>query len=630
MCGICGGILFDPNHLMEEGIIRNMMAQLVHRGPDSEGLYCHGPIGLGHRRLSIIDLSPMGGQPMPNEDETVFVIVNGEIYNHNAIRNNLKSNGHIFRSMSDSEVILHLYEDLGEDLLPHLYGMYSFALWDNQRKRLILARDRVGQKPLLYSITKNGLYFGSEIKALLQCPYVEREINIEAIHHYLTLGYIPHPLTIFKGIQKLPPAHYLIWEQGKMHIKRYWDLDYKKKQQNRSLKDLETEFLEIFKDAVRIRMMSDVPLGAFLSGGIDSSATVAMMSRLSSTHVKTFSIGFEDQSYNELPFARKIADLCKTDHHEFIVKPDAAEILPKLIWHYDEPYADSSAIPTYCLAQMTRQGVTVALNGDGGDESFAGYERYLADRLAGIYTNLPYWSGPALINWLVKSLSCDYKFKGFIRRLKRFLNALGDKPERRYCRWICFFDNQAKAQLYTHDFALKLNDLDSYEYIEGWYNSAVADAFLDRTLYVDVHTYLPDDLMVKVDIATMAHSLEARSPFLDHRLMEFAASLPHHLKLKGLKTKYFLKRAFRRFLPEEILNRPKMGFGVPLDRWFREDLREMAYDILLNRRAIERDYFQPEFIKDLLDSHCQKRADNSYRIWSLLILELWHRQFMDG
>ncbi|MGA1791468.1 MAG: asparagine synthase (glutamine-hydrolyzing), partial [bacterium] len=333
MCGICGGILFDPKHLMEERIIRDMMEQLIHRGPDSEGLYCHGPIGLGHRRLSIIDLSPMGRQPMPNEDKTVFVIVNGEIYNHHTLRNDLKSKGHIFRSMSDSEVILHLYEDLGEDMLSHLFGMYSFALWDNQRKRLILARDRVGQKPLLYSITKTGLYFGSEIKALLQCPDVEREINIEAIHHYLTLGYIPHPLTIFKGIWKLPPAHYLIWEQGKMHIKRYWDLDYQEKQRNRPLKELETEFIECFEDAVKIRLMSDVPLGAFLSGGIDSSATVAMMSRLSSRPVKTFSIGFEDQAYDELSYARKVARLFNTDHHEFIVRPNAAEILPKLIWH---------------------------------------------------------------------------------------------------------------------------------------------------------------------------------------------------------------------------------------------------------------------------------------------------------
>jgi asparagine synthase (glutamine-hydrolysing) len=376
-------------------------------------------------------------------------------------------------------------------------------------------------------------------------------------------------------------------------------------------------------------MMSDVPLGAFLSGGIDSSATVAMMSKLSSTPIKTFSIGFEDQAYNELSFAGQVAQIFKTEHHEFIVKPNATEILPKLIWHYDEPYADSSAIPTYYLAKMTRQGVTVALNGDGGDESFAGYERYLADHLAGMYTKLPNWSGPYFIKKLINSLPCDYRHKGSVRRLKRFVNALDNKPERRYCRWICFFDNIAKAKLYTPDFAIKLKDLDSYAYIESWYEKAKAEKFLDRTLYVDIHTYLPDDLMVKVDIATMAHSLEARSPFLDHRLMEFAASLPHNLKLKGLQTKYFLKKAFRELLPKEILNRPKMGFGVPLDIWFRKDLKDMAYDILLSSSAIERGYFRPEEIRNLLDSHSQQKADNSYRIWALLILELWHLYFID-
>ncbi|MGA1864193.1 MAG: asparagine synthase (glutamine-hydrolyzing) [bacterium] len=629
MCGICGGVLSDSKRTMHESLLKDMMDQLIHRGPDSEGTYCDGPVGLGHRRLSIIDLSPLGRQPMSNEDGSLYLVVNGEIYNHKTLRKELEAKGHNFRSKSDSEVVLHLYEEMREDLLSHLFGMFSLALWDGRNKRLFLARDRVGKKPLFYSITNTGIFFGSEIKALLKCPDVRREINLEALHHYLTFEYVPHPLTIYKGIKKLPPAHYLIWENGNLQIKRYWDLHYNNKHSNASFQSLKSEFLDRFEDAVRIRMMSDVPLGAFLSGGIDSSATVAMMSRLSNTPVKTFSIGFDDHAYNELSFARRVAQIFKTEHHEFIVKPNATEILPKLIWHYDEPYADSSAIPTYYLAKMTRSEVTVALNGDGGDESFAGYERYLADYLAGIYTRLPGWTGPYFIKKLINSLPCDYRYKGYIRRLKRFVNALDDKPERRYCRWICFFDNNAKGKIYTHDFASKLKDSDSYSYIEEWYEKAKADTFLDRTLYVDVHTYLPDDLMVKVDIATMAHSLEARSPFLDHRLMEFAASLPHNFKLRGWQTKYFLKKAFEGLLPKEILNRPKMGFGVPLDIWFRTDLKDMAYDILLSRRSIDRGYFRQEEIQNLLDAHSQKKADNSYRIWALLILELWHLNFID-
>jgi len=373
---------------MNPAIIRDMMTQLVHRGPDAEGIYCHGPVGLGHRRLSIIDLSPLGKQPMTNEDQSVYLVINGEIYNHQTLRTHLEKKGHHFQSKSDSEVVLHLYEEMGTDLLSRIYGMFGLAIWDERRQRLFIARDRIGQKPLFYSVTPKGIFFGSEIKGLLKCPDINLDIDLEALHHYLTFKYIPHPNSIYQGVRKLPPAHFLLFESGKSRIEKYWDLDYKNKRKG-SLKELKAEFLHYFEDAVKIRMMSDVPLGAFLSGGIDSSATVAMMSKLSKQPVKTFSIGFDDHAYNEVVYARKIARLFHTDHHEFIVRPNATEVLPKLIWHYDEPYADPSAIPTYYLSQMTRQAVTVALNGDGGDESFAGYDRYLADRLAGLYILLP-------------------------------------------------------------------------------------------------------------------------------------------------------------------------------------------------------------------------------------------------
>lgn len=629
MCGICGGILFDRSRRMDLTLIERMTSTLVHRGPDDKGIYCKGATGLGHRRLSIIDLSPLARQPLSNEDDTIHILVNGEIYNYRPLRESLVEKGHIFGSRSDSEVALHLYEEQGEGFVKDLFGMFSICIWDERAKRLLLVRDRSGQKPLFYSITEEGLFFGSEIKAILANPKISKEIDIEGLHDYLTFQYVPHPKTIYKAIKKLPAAHYLLWENGRVSIKKYWDIDYTQKRQDCPVEKLIEEFLALFEDAVRIRLMSDVPLGAFLSGGIDSSAIVAMMSRLSDRPVKTFSIGFEDDSYNELPYAKRIAELYNTDHYEYIVKPDATEILPKIIWHYDEPFADSSAVPTFYLAKMTRQKVTVALNGDGGDESFAGYHRYVADRLAAVYTRVPAWLGPGILEWTARILPCDYRHKGFVRRLKRFADAMGERPERRYCRWICFFDNHTKAALYTNDLAEQLKASDSYQYIEGWYERALATGFLDKTLYVDVHTYLPDDLLVKVDIATMAHALEARSPFLDHRVMEFAASLPEDLKLRGINKKYFLKQAFRGIIPKRLLNRPKMGFGVPIDIWFRGALREMAYDTLLSKKAIWRGYFRPEGVKQLLDTHCQKKGDHSYRIWALLILELWHREFID-
>jgi asparagine synthase (glutamine-hydrolysing) len=441
---------------------------------------------------------------------------------------------------------------------------------------------------------------------------------------------VPSPLSIFKSIKKLPPAHILIYEKGNITVKRYWNLSYQNKLHLSSVEDYGELFRELFEEAVKIRLRSDVPLGAFLSGGIDSSLVVAVMSRLMDKPVKTFSIGFEEKEYNEVRFARLIAARYETDHHEFTVKPDAVSILPKIVWHYNEPFADSSAIPTYYVSKMTRDFVTVALNGDGGDESFAGYERYLADKLADYYRKVPPFVRECIVRKAVDKLPYSTNRRNFFRRLKRFVKGISEIPERRYVRWICFFDNEMKDDLYTDSFKELNHECDSVDLTVKWYERADAEQFLDRTLFVDVMSYLPEDLLVKVDIASMAHSLEARSPFLDHKIMEFAASLPPNLKLRGMETKYLLKQTVSDIVPREILHRKKMGFGVPLDVWFRNDLKEMTFDVLLDQKSVERGYFRKEYVSKMLDEHVSGRYDHSYRIWALLFLELWHRMFIDG
>jgi len=630
VCGICGTIYHTVDRKVDRALIKKMSSVLAHRGPDDEGVYIKDNVGLAHRRLSIIDLTPAGHQPMSNEDGSIWIVFNGEIYNYLDLRKQLQDKGHIFASHTDTETIIHLYEDRGVECVYDLRGMFAFAIWDENKHRLLLARDRAGKKPLVYTHNKEGLLFASEIKSLLIDPSVKKEVDYCALHHYLTYQYIPSPLTSFAGIKKLPPAHILIYERGNLVVKRYWRLSYQNKLQLPSVKDYGERFLEIFQEAVGIRLRSDVPLGAFLSGGIDSSLVVAMMSKQMDQPVKTFSIGFEEEDYDELAFARITAKKYKTDHHEFIVKPDAIEVLPKLIWHYNEPFADSSAIPTYYVSKITREYVTVALNGDGGDESFAGYERYLADKLADYYRFVPRFLREGIIRKALDFLPLGTNRRSFLRKLKRFVRGISEDPERRYVRWICFFDNEMKDDLYTPSFKEHIKDIDSVDLTVDWYKKADGKAFIDKTLFVDVMSYLPEDLLVKVDIASMAHSLEARSPFLDHKVMEFAASLPSDLKLRGIETKYLLKHTLSEILSEEILRRKKMGFGVPLDVWFRKDLKEMTYDVLLDKRCTERGYFKRESIQRLLDEHVLGHYDHSYRMWALLFLELWHKMFIDG
>ena len=627
MCGICGKINLN-NEPIDEALLRKMTSCLSHRGPDDEGLYIKGNVSLGHRRLSIIDLSQFAHQPMSNEDGTIWIVYNGEIYNFLELRDVLIKKGHTFRSRSDTETIIHLYEEYGPECLVYLKGMFAFALWDVKKQLLFLARDRIGKKPLYYWHSPNTFVFVSEIKSILQDDNFQRKPDYTAIHHYLTYQYVPSPWTAFEGIKKLPAAHYLVLKNGNIEVKRYWKLSYLPKHTIKE-KDLKAEIIERLKEAVRIRLISDVPLGAFLSGGIDSSTVVALMSGIMKEPVKTFSIGFKEEKYNELGYARMIAEKFRTDHTEFIVEPKAVEILDKLVWHYNEPFADSSAIPTYYVSKLAREHVTVILNGDGGDENFAGYGRYKANQVSGFMHSFVPLPLARLVYPLVRLIPHGKDPDNFFWRLKRFLQEYTNTPELRNAQWLCHFTTEMKEDIYTDDFLCRFANTDSFELILNRCGEAEADSFVDRVLYADVMMYLPDDLLVKVDVASMANSLEARSPFLDHEFMEFAAGIPAEMKLKGLTTKYILKEALRNILPDEVLFREKMGFGVPIDYWFRNELKGMVYDTLLSEKAVSRGYFKKESIKKILDEHVSEKWNWHNHIWNLLMLELWHRMFID-
>jgi asparagine synthase (glutamine-hydrolysing) len=604
-----------------------MAKALAHRGPDSEGFFVNDHVGLAHRRLAIIDLSPDATQPMSNEDGSIWIVFNGEIYNFHELRDALIRKGHIFHSRSDTEVIVHLYEDLGPEALRALRGMFALAIWDANHRQLLLARDRLGKKPLFYFAGPSSFAFASELQSLLEDPSVPRVPDLEAIRYYLTYRYVPSPYSAFQGIRKLPPAHYLLLKDGQLRLNRYWTLHYAEK--SHEPEEVLSERLRgSLEEAVRLRMISDVPIGAFLSGGLDSSAVVALMSRLSGAPVKTFSIGFEEDAFSELPYARSIARRFGTDHHEFVVKPDAVSILPLLVRHFGEPFADSTAVPQYYLSKLAREHVTVVLAGDGGDEAFGGYDRYVATLATRPTDRIPSPLRNGLAG-VIRRLSKFPLSTPFLLRTSRFLRALSDDPQRRYARWVSHFDLQQQAVLFSSAFLKQVRGIDPERLVLDVYQQTDATHLLDATLDVDVRTYLSDDLLVKVDITSMANSLEVRAPFLDHPLMEMAASLPPSLKIQGLEKKYLLKRAMAELLPVEILNRPKQGFIVPIDHWFRHDLQEMAYDTLLDPRSLGRGYFRPEVVRRLLDEHVRGVQNFHRQLWNLLMLELWHRCFID-
>jgi asparagine synthase (glutamine-hydrolysing) len=573
---------------------------------------------------------------MSNEDGTVWVSFNGEIYNFPTLRTELEARGHRFATYSDTEVIVHAYEEYGTGCLSRFRGMFAFAVWDQRQRRLFLARDRVGKKPLFYAWADGQFVFASELQALRQHPGVRRELNPAAVDDYLTYGYIPAPGTAFQGVFKLPPAHFLtldVPEDGSEvadeRVERYWCLDYTPKLELDEEEAAEG-LLEVLTEAVRLRLIADVPLGALLSGGIDSSVVVALMSQLTDRPVKTFSVGFEEKAFNELPYARLVAQRYGTDHHELVVRAGALEVLPTLVRHYGEPFADSSAIPSYHVARLTRQHVTVALNGDGGDESFAGYERYLASGLAERYQGIPRPLRVGMIEPLAALIPGTLPRRNRLGQAKRFLQVAAQPTARRYLRWVTYFTPEQRQGLYTPEFQTHLAGHDGDAWLLRQFDAVGCDGGdrLDALLATDVRSYLPYDLLVKMDIATMACSLEARSPLLDHKVMEFAARLPARFKLRGPTLKYLLKKVARKLLPPQNLNRRKMGFGIPVGDWMRGELRPLLDDVLLSPQALGRGYFRPEVVHRLVRENAEGAHDHTYQIWSLLWFELWHREFL--
>lgn len=628
MCGICGKFYFDAARAVTTQELRQMSAMLIHRGPDGEGVRTDGNVGLAHRRLAIIDLRPEAGQPMCNEDGTVWVTFNGEIYNFRELRQDLKNRGHLFRTSSDTEVIVHAYEEYGRSCVDHFRGMFAFAVWDARSKVLFLARDRIGKKPLFYYVDGDRFIFASEIKAILSDPSVSVEPDPVAIDHYLALGYIPAPLTAFRGIRKLGAAHWLEIRDGRLKIDRYWKLHYSPKRKL-TLRDAVAELRWHIAEAVRMRLISDVPLGAFLSGGIDSSAVVAHMARATDMPVRTFSVGFEESEFDERVFARMVAQRYGTNHTELIVKAPVADILPRLVWHYDEPFGDSSAVPSYAIAELTRRHVTVVLNGDGGDENFAGYDRYVVNRRAHRGDAIPLWVRQKAWS-AIQNLPANWRRRYPLAKLARIAEAMAQSPEHRYAQWAGHFPLSERQALYTEAFGESVAESDPAAAFVDFFGQSDAMDWTDATLDADVNLYLADDLLVKMDRATMAHSLETRSPLLDHVLMEFVASLPPTMKLQGGQKKRILREAMRGVLPEAILTRPKMGFGAPVSSWFRNELSQMARDLLLSSDALQRGYFKPDAIARMLNNHSTGKEDRGAYLWDLLVLELWHRTFVDN
>lgn len=623
MCGITGIFEFHRRDEISRDLIHRMNETIVHRGPDDEGIYVGPGIGLGFRRLSIIDLSG-GHQPISNEDGKIWVMLNGEIYNYPDLRSELERRGHRFATHSDTETIVHLYEEYGEGCFARLRGMFAIALWDSREQKLVLARDRVGKKPLFYSADDKHIVFGSELKVLLAADSLPRALDHQALSDYFSFGYIPAPKTVYQSVRKVLPGHYLVASASGIRETSYWNLSFGKVE-NRS----EEEWCEILRheicEATRVRLMSEVPLGAFLSGGVDSSAVVAMMSHLMNRPVTTCSIGFEEKEYNEAEYARQVAQQFHTDHHEQIVQPRALEILNKLVWHYDEPFADSSAIPTYYVSAVARQHVTVALGGDGGDENFAGYRRYLFDQWE---NRLRSFVHPALRKSVFGPLGDWYPALAWAPRVfrgKATLQSLSRSPLEGYFNSISIFRPDEKARLLSGDFRRSLAGYDSLDVLRYHYERSGTDDPLSRIQYVDIKTYLPDDILAKVDRASMAVSLEVRAPLIDHRVIETAAAIPSSLKLNGRTGKLILKKAMSTMLPDDILYRNKQGFAVPLDRWFRGELRDMAFDAIFS--SPDDGILDRGFLKKIWDQHQRGHYDRSAHLWTVLMFQKWKETF---
>ena len=623
MCGIAGRFNFDPGRAVDRDRLMAMTDAVAHRGPDAAGCFLDTSIGLGHRRLSIIDLAT-GDQPLSNEDGSVQVVFNGEIYNFAEVRHELVAHGHRFRTGSDTEVIVHGYEQWGERCVERFRGMFAFAVWDGRARRLLLVRDRLGVKPLYYAEVPGGIVFGSEIKSLLQDPEVPREWRPDALDAYLTLSYVPTPATIYAGIHKLPPAHLLVAENGRVRVSRYWDLEFTGQGDAAREEEYREELDDLLAEAVRLRLVSDVPLGAFLSGGVDSSTVVAYMAEAGDRPPVTISVGFDDRHYDEVRHAETVARHLDCDFHALTADPRVDELLPVLAWHFDEPFADSSAVPTYYVSQAARRLVTVALSGDGGDELWAGYARHRVEsreqqvRAAlGRATPLAGWIGQAL----------PLTIKG-----ARSLRHLTSSPDHAYALKHAYgmFEPEVKTRLYSGDFLRRVNGHDPFASFRAAYADCSSADPLDRSMYVDARTYMIDDVLTKVDRMSMAVSLEAREPLLDHKLLEFAARVPSSLKLKNGQSKYLLRRGLEGRVPRSIVERTKRGFEAPIGEWLRGPLAAMVTELLLDGRLRQRGLFNMPEVTRLWTEHRDGRADHRHRLWQMTMLEMWFRTFIDS
>jgi asparagine synthase (glutamine-hydrolysing) len=623
MCGICGQLRFDGT-APAPGLAEAMCATIRHRGPDDEGHFRAGPLAMGMRRLNVIDLVS-GSQPIYNETGTLAIVFNGEIYNFEALREDLLARGHRFATSSDTEVIVHGYEEYGKAVVERLNGMFAFAIWDTQAQRLFLARDRLGVKPLYLHVSPRALTFGSEIKTLLVDEAIERALDPTAFAHYLALEYVPAPRTLFAGIQKLPPGHTAeVGADGTLVVEPYWDpIAVPQRPASQGEDELAEELRDLLTDAVRLRMISDVPLGAFLSGGIDSSTVVALMSGASSTPVKTFSIGFPDRSYDETAYAAEIARKFGTDHREFMVNPDVLNLVTTLVDYLDDPIGDFSVFPTYVLSQVTRDHVTVALSGDGGDELFGGYETYVADDLA---RQVSPWLLAAPVRRALATIRPTDKKKGYINKLKRFAEGFDHPADLSHVRWMTFWTERELDALFVPEVGARVA-CSAHDVIRPYFEAG-AYGPATRSMYVDIKTYMTDDILVKVDRMSMANSLEVRSPFLDYRVVEFALSLADDLKLRGRNGKYILKRAMKDLLPARITGRGKEGFSMPVKNWLRGDMRTLMRDVLTERRIEDKGFVRWPVVERLMEEHLAGRQNHSHKLWALIMFELWHDRFM--
>jgi len=630
MCGIAGWINLEQSNSKDhtEAVLHSMCERIVHRGPNSEGLWLDETVALGMRRLSIIDLHT-GDQPVFSEDKSIIVMMNGELYNYREVRADLEKRGHKFTTKSDTEILPHLYEEYGEDLVDHLNGMYAFSLWDTRRKKLIIARDRFGEKPLYYGVFDDKLIWASEPKAMLANPAVRAVLDLDSLRHYLSYDYVPAPRSIYSGISKLPAAHMLTVENGEINIRRYWNQTFKKTGHRPSIESAASELKDLLSDAVRMRLVSDVPLGILLSGGIDSSTVAAFAVQHATERVKTFSIGFEEDSFDESKYARMVAKHLDTEHYEDkLSATTAGDLISEIGTWLDEPLSDGSLIPTFLLSQFVRKHVTVALGGDGGDEIFAGYPMYLAHKIAGAYRTVPRFLRAGLIEPLVNVLPVSTKNMSFDYKAKRFVRAANFDTVKRHHSWFGSFALDEQAQLLRPDI-IAATDADIYRGPREMLELCDATDEIEQMQFLDMNYYMAEDILTKVDRAAMAVSLETRAPFLDPRVAQFAASLPLEYKLKGKSGKFILKKAAEDMLPREILDRPKKGFGIPIAEWLKGRLNSLMHDLLTPERLDAQGLFETAYVQRLMREHETGRASHHKQLWTLLVFQLWYDRFPD-